>query len=350
MGELGQLLRQAREEKGISLEEIEKATRIRQRYLVALEAGDYGQLPTPGHIQGFLRNYAVHIGLDWNEVQGLYAKEASSHHISDPGIFHPKDIILAPRKPLLKADLVLALVILLVAGVIGGWAFWRYGRPLLFARSMPTSTPEPATTEPVAVKSSATATHAALSATPTPVVATPTPQKPTATSTLLVPTPTKTLDAPLLIATPTLPPTSTPIPTPKQTEGVVLQVKVVERTWLQVTVDNQELPGELLEADQERKWEAKQAIHLICGNAGGVVITVNGVELGSLGERGQVVEKTWTPQGEATPTPTPLVAGTPGTTTVTPSPAAGGIQATSTATPTTAGATATVTPSVTPTR
>jgi hypothetical protein len=131
---------------------------------------------------------------------------------------------------------------------------------------------------------------------------------------------------------------------------VVLQIKVVERTWLQVTVDNQELPGELLEADQERRWEAKQAIHLICGNAGGVVITVNGVELGTLGERGQVVEKTWTPQGEATPTPTPLVAGTPGTTTVTPSPTAGGTQATSTATPTTAGAKATVTPSVTPTR
>ena len=106
----------------------------------------------------------------------------------------------------------------------------------------------------------------------------------------------------------------------------MLQVKVVERTWLQVTVDNEEMPGELLEADQERQWEAKQAIHLICGNAGGVEITVNGVEMGSLGERAQVVEKTWTPQGEATPTPTLEV------TAVTPLP---GAQVTPTATVTT---------------
>jgi cytoskeleton protein RodZ len=329
MGELGQLLRQAREEKGISLEEVEQATRIRQKYLAALEEGDYDQLPTPGHIQGFLRNYAVHVGLDWEDVQGLYAKEASAHHDSDPGIFHPKDIILSPRRSLLKADLILALVILLVVGVIGGWLFWRYGRPLLNGRLVARPTLQPTTTEQVAAKPSATVTHGAPSATPTQAAATPTPVKPTATSTPLPPTPTLTLDAPLLIATPTPPPTFTPIPTPKPTEGVVLQVKVVERTWLQVTVDNEEMPGELLEADQERQWEAKQAIHLICGNAGGVVVTVNGVEMGSLGERAQVVEKTWTPQGEATPTPTLEV--TPGT----PSPGAQDAQATPTATVTT---------------
>jgi len=334
MGELGQLLRQAREQKGISLEEVEQATRIRQRYLAALEEGDYDQLPTPGHIQGFLRNYAVHIGLDWKQVQELYAQEASSRHISDPGIFHPKDIVLAPRRPLLKADLILALVILVVIGVIGGWLFWRYGRPLLNGRLVTRPTPEPTTTQVAAARPSATATHVAPSATPTSVAETSTPVKPTATSTPLPPTPT--LDAPLLIATPTPPPTSTPIPTLKPTEGVVLQVKVVERTWLQVTVDNEEMPGELLEADQERQWEAKQAIHLICGNAGGVEVTVNGVEMGSLGERAQVVEKTWTPQGEATPTPTLEV------TAVTPLP---GAQVTPTAT-----VTGTTTPGVAPDR
>jgi len=349
MGELGQLLRQTREEKGITLEQIEKTTRIRQRYLVALEEGNYGLLPTPGHIQGFLRNYAVHIGLDWNEVQGLYGKEASSRHSTDPGIFHPKDITLSPRKPLLKADLVLALVIVIVVGVIGGWAFWRYGRPLLDARLRPTATPTAAATVAVvADKPSGTVTDAPPSATATSVPVTPTAGKSTATSTPVVPTPTKTLDAPLLIATPTLPPTSTPIPTPRTTQGVVLQVKVTERTWLQVSLDNQELPGELLEADQERQWEAKEAIHLICGNAGGVAVTVNGVELGSLGERAQVVEKTWTPHGEATATPT--ATGAPGTPAATPTPATGGTAATSTNTPTAASATSTVVPSATPTR
>jgi hypothetical protein len=84
---------------------------------------------------------------------------------------------------------------------------------------------------------------------------------------------------------------------------VVLQIKVIERTWLQVTVDDQELPGELLQTDEEREWKGENTIYLICGNAGGVEVTVNGEDLGTLGERGQVVEKTWTPEGEITSAP-----------------------------------------------
>jgi hypothetical protein len=72
---------------------------------------------------------------------------------------------------------------------------------------------------------------------------------------------------------------------------------------MQVTVDDVEQPGELLEAGEERTWEGQYAIYFICGNAGGVEATVNGQELGVLGERAQVVEKTWTPEGEVTPTP-----------------------------------------------
>jgi hypothetical protein len=83
----------------------------------------------------------------------------------------------------------------------------------------------------------------------------------------------------------------------------VLEVKVVERSWLQVTVDDEELPGELLEAEEERRWEAQDAIYYICGNAGGVEVAVNGEQLGTLGERGEVVERTWTVDGEVTPTP-----------------------------------------------
>ena len=82
-----------------------------------------------------------------------------------------------------------------------------------------------------------------------------------------------------------------------------MAVKVIERSWLQVTVDEEEQPGELLEAGEERTWEAQNAIYFICGNAGGLEVTVNGEELGTLGERAEVVERTWTPTGEATATP-----------------------------------------------
>jgi hypothetical protein len=107
----------------------------------------------------------------------------------------------------------------------------------------------------------------------------------------------------LTIDTPTPEPTATPTATPTRTEGVQVHIEVIDRVWLQVTVDDRELPGELLEVGEERDWEATDTIYMICGNAGGIEVTVNGQKLGVLGERAQVVERVWGPEGEITPTP-----------------------------------------------
>jgi len=323
MGELGQLLRDIREEKNISLEEVENATRIRKKYLVALEEGDYDTLPTPGHVRGFLRNYALYIGLDLKQVEEMYTKETTSRHIFEPGIFHPKDIDLSPRKSFLKADLVLGLVVILVILVVGGWAFWQYAWPIVGPRIRSAATPTASpTAEQAAVVPSSTATSTrVVAATRTPTQ-TPVPAAATSTPTAPAPTATATLDTPLVIATPTLPPTETPTPAPTIVQSVVLQIKVIERAWLQVTLDGQEQPGELLEAGAEREWVAQNELYFICGNAGGVEVTVNGEELGLLGERAQVVEKIWTPLGEATPTPVPEEMATAPAETQTPAPTA----------------------------
>ena len=66
----------------------------------------------------------------------------------------------------------------------------------------------------------------------------------------------------------------------------------------------------MLEAGSRRTWHGWESVALRCGNAGGVRATVNGEDLGLLGERGQVVEKEWLAEGV---TPTPEV-----TTTLTP--------------------------------
>ena len=60
---LGQRLREAREAKELSLADVEQATRIRLKYVEALEQGDYTSM-TPVQAQGFLRNYARFLGLD----------------------------------------------------------------------------------------------------------------------------------------------------------------------------------------------------------------------------------------------------------------------------------------------
>src|SRR5258707_15887250 len=54
----------ARERKGVDLARAERDTKIRVRYLSALERGDYRDLPGAGDTKGVLRNYAIYLSLD----------------------------------------------------------------------------------------------------------------------------------------------------------------------------------------------------------------------------------------------------------------------------------------------
>ena len=305
LSDLGQLLRHARKEQHISLETLEQETRIRQKYILALEEGRYDELPTPGHIHGFMRNYALCLGLDMQEVEELYAKDRGAHHRFEPRIFHPKNIALLPKKPLLRANALLAIVIIMLLGT-AGWFFWQYGWPWLRPQIMPQPTATATAVLAATATPTQTATRETIAPTSTPedesATATPT-LEPTATPEPTV-TATPTLDAPLVLPTPTAKPTNTPTPepTPEQ-EGVTLLLKFVDRVWLQISVDGQDLPGEMFEIGEEKEWQAEYSIYLICGNAGGVEATVNGEELGLLGERAEVVEKIWGPEGEMEPTP-----------------------------------------------
>jgi transcriptional regulator with XRE-family HTH domain len=74
VSDVGNLLREARQEKGVGLNEVAAATRIKASFLSALEDGDYSLLPGPAYITGFLRNYAAYLGLHPDDVvQEYYA-------------------------------------------------------------------------------------------------------------------------------------------------------------------------------------------------------------------------------------------------------------------------------------
>src|SRR5512134_2413189 len=66
--ELPERLHAARERKGVDLYRAERDTKIRARYLSALERGDYRELPGAVYTKGFLRNYALYLGLDPDDV------------------------------------------------------------------------------------------------------------------------------------------------------------------------------------------------------------------------------------------------------------------------------------------
>ncbi|HSK93075.1 MAG TPA: helix-turn-helix domain-containing protein, partial [Candidatus Angelobacter sp.] len=75
---LGDVLREAREAKGVDLVRVERETKIRERYLSALERGEYRELPGSVYTKGFLRNYGAYLALDPEELIDLYRLETTA--------------------------------------------------------------------------------------------------------------------------------------------------------------------------------------------------------------------------------------------------------------------------------
>src|SRR5262245_2568021 len=75
MSQLGERLRAARENQGIGLAQAAVETRILQRYLVALEDGDFAHLPGDVYARGFVRNYAAYLSFPAEELIELYRRE-----------------------------------------------------------------------------------------------------------------------------------------------------------------------------------------------------------------------------------------------------------------------------------
>ena len=79
MSSLGAYLKSCREEKGISLQKIQEDTKIRLKYLEAIEADRLEILPGEVYIRGFLKTYASSVGLNEEAVIGRYEKMLRSH-------------------------------------------------------------------------------------------------------------------------------------------------------------------------------------------------------------------------------------------------------------------------------
>jgi cytoskeleton protein RodZ len=79
MFEIGNSLREARLRQGLDLAEIEQATKIRSRYLRALEEEQFELLPAETYVKGFLKAYADQLGLDGD----LYVEEFNSRFAAE---------------------------------------------------------------------------------------------------------------------------------------------------------------------------------------------------------------------------------------------------------------------------
>lgn len=151
---VGERLRAAREEQGLSLEDIAAETRVPLRHLESLEASDWEKLPAPTYTVGFAKSYAGAVGLDRTDI-GEQLKDEMGGVRNDTSTvehFEPADPARSmPKWLVLSAIVAILLVVLLFT--------WMRNRelndtdiPVATAAEEPDSAEEPVAGSPAAVQ------------------------------------------------------------------------------------------------------------------------------------------------------------------------------------------------------
>jgi cytoskeleton protein RodZ len=167
---VGQLLRETRESYGSDIPRVAAALRIRASYLEAIENGRYDQLPGAVYAMGFVRAYAVHLGLDGDEALRRFKLEAEGYDAQRDLTFPvPLSERSIPGWSMLLAALLLA---------VCGYGLWYYlsstarprpervsPLPAELAAQLPASAPAPKESGPSVVPTESAAAPASM---PTP--------------------------------------------------------------------------------------------------------------------------------------------------------------------------------------
>ena len=249
MTNFGASFRKARESKGISLDQIATETRISTRFLSAIESEEFHLLPGGIFNRGFVRTFAEIVGLDPDQAVVEYERLANAQEPSDalsPGIARPSKV----GRHLYSAAiglLVLVIVIFYLATRESGQIAQTTGPPPAPAPAVIPPPPPPSAPETTSVAG-------------TPDVSEPKPALPSNPQTL------------------------------------TLDVEARQRTWIKITADGTAINiGEILEPGMTRKFTAQASIMISVGNAAGLVLKINDMQLKPLGKSGDVRSVTITP-------------------------------------------------------
>ena len=315
MASVGAFLRELRTRRGVSLEEIARKTRVAHRYLEALEADAYDDLPAPVFIRGFIRAYCQALGESPEDALAIYDRRDGR---APPPVTRPAPIPRAgSTDPKSRGTIVVSFVLLVVLGMA------------LFTVALVIRPRDRASTAdvPGAPGATPTTSRPAPSAAPgaTPPVAPPAPA-PTRPPAPLTPPPTAAPPAPAVAARPAAPavPSAPPAPgapvvgTPapaaadasvpssarppatlpglERLAGSVsspyrLVARITDTSWIRVRTEDGRTSEETLVAGEIREWVSDRPFVVTIGNAGGVALELNGHALPPLGAKGAVIQR-----------------------------------------------------------
>lgn len=237
---LGTMLRQARVQRGLSLESIEKRTLIRQTLLSALEQGKLTDLPEPIYVRALLRRYGNALGLDGESL----ASQFFTRPVVQPPRSSWKDSPAAQLRPLHLYGAYVLLIMGAVSALSG-----------LLQRNAPDMTAQPIL-DPQAIEQ------------------------------LM---PKQTAQAPE--------PKAPEAPKPKpQAKPVEVNLVLTGQSWVRVVADGSTEFEAILEQGESRSWGADKSITVRVGNAGGVMYSYNQSKAEPMGALGMPEERTFGPE------------------------------------------------------
>ena len=271
--DFGTFLRQAREARGISLQQVSVTTRISARVLDALERNDPSKLPGGIFSRAFVRSYAREVGLDPDlavaNFVAAFPEESGAEEMPSATTAEDAETFQSRRR--VATTLVQLLVISLVVVVLGLIYISVWGSKAKPAPGVSETGAAPPVRPPAEAKQSI---PAAVEAIP-PALAKP-PQPPT---------------------TPPQPDAPAESPTGSavgQAAPLVVGLAASDLCWLSVTVDGTRIPGRNLQAGERLEYRVRAAVTMIVGNAAALAVTLNGKPARVLGGPGQVVTTTIT--------------------------------------------------------
>jgi len=258
---IGEELRQAREQIGASLADVEQETKIRAKYIAAIEEDDFDALPGKAYVKGFLRVYGRLLGLNEDDLVSQYEEQQfTSPSVKEEEELQAAKAIRDTYQPLESDEkpkalwriMAVALVI-----IIGALLVYRGATSLMdssYGLQDDDQGVDTSVTESGEQQTGAQTTNES--------------------------------DAEA--------PKDDGIAAPAATEELKIVLQASGLCWVSVVVDNKEVFNGNLNANDVKEFVGQNSIFLNMGNAGAVKISLNGKDYGFLGAQGEVVTKTFT--------------------------------------------------------
>ena len=278
---LGALLKDEREKRGLSHDQVAQITRLRRHLLVALENEEWDNLPSSVFVKGFIKSYAQTLGLDQKKALELYEKIAPIDTSPPKPLVEPKET---------KKGRIFILIV--VVGILGIILFLGQGLPLHDWTSIFNSKGGISKNQGESGKGEQASVlkKEHLRSEKEPELSAPIPKPDSLVKEM------DQREAPLaekettgfpsdnesLMESSTLEPA--PVP-----EWLVLQGIVRGRTWIRIIIDDQEPKEYIFQPGSSPQWKAKKSFDITIGNAAGIEFDFNGKRIGNLGNLGQVV-------------------------------------------------------------